>query len=135
MSVAARLEKRGPTARHLWALNPTARLPPVADGIRLIPIRHSDVTLLALEGAGMSVLLGNEGLDAREFERDVVGPAIPPRFAGFEATQQDMLGVFRVVNTSMLVLRLVATPDMAARHTHSEVDPGRSDAKAVFAAR
>jgi hypothetical protein len=33
----------------------------------------------------MRVLLGNEGLDAREFEGDVVGPAIPPRFAGLEA--------------------------------------------------
>lgn len=82
----------------------------------------------------MSDLVGNESFDALEFEREVVGPAIPPRFTGLQAPQQDMLGVRLVVSSSMVVLRLVATPDMATRRTHPEVDPGRSDAKAILAA-
>lgn len=82
----------------------------------------------------MGDLLGNEGPDALDLKCEVIDPAVPPRFAGFEAPKQHVLGVLLIVSASMVVLRLVAAPDVAADCTHSEVNPVRSDSKTVLAA-
>jgi hypothetical protein len=62
-----------------------------------------------------------------QFEGQVVDPAVPPGLAGFEAAYERMIGVGLVVLASVVVLGLIAAPDVTARGAHAEMYPGRAD--------
>lgn len=82
---------------------------------------------------GLGRLLGAKRPDTLQLKGSVVGPAVPPGFAGLEAANQHVVGVFGEVAPGVTVRRLVAASDVAARHAHPQVDPARADLQAFLA--
>ncbi len=75
-----------------------------------------------------------KGINALEFEREVIDPAVPPGFAWLEAADEDVFGIGQMVVTGVMVFGLIAAADMAAGGTHPKVNPGRADSQTVLTA-
>ena len=66
-------------------------------------------------------------------DKKIVHIAPPPVFSGLVTPDYWVIAGVKVLRR-VLALRLVATPDMAARKAHPEMHPGRSHLQAFFAA-